>query len=151
MDQKHYNELLTLAIDREKEAMKFYSEVASLLENVSLKVIFQELATEEEGHKNLLTVFLERPELSLSFPESLDYELAEQIQFPELSISMKPSEAIALAMKKEQQAVEFYTSLANESSDPDIKEKCNELAKMESGHKSRLENLYTDIAYAESF
>jgi bifunctional DNase/RNase len=34
-----------------------------------------------------------------------DYKVAESVELPEITIDMKPADAIALAMKKEQQAV----------------------------------------------
>lgn len=151
MDYSAYQSLLKVAISREEEAFHFYTEVSALLENASLKMIFDELAQEEKAHHILLDTFLDHPELSLSFPETFDFDISQEVPFPQLSVTMKPSEAIALAMKKEQQAVEFYTRLAEQTADPQIRDKCLELAKMETIHKGKLENIYTDIAYAETF
>jgi rubrerythrin len=89
--------------------------------------------------------------MSLNFKQVADYKVSETVELPKLSLSMKPVDAIALAMKKEQQAVEFYTDLANQTNDSSIKQACLELAKMEAGHKNKLEGVYTDIAYIESF
>jgi rubrerythrin len=80
-----------------------------------------------------------------------DYGLAEKVDLPVLSVDMKPAEALALAMKKEQQAVEFYRNLAESTEDDEIKKLCLEMAGMELSHKQKLENAYTDVAYIESF
>ena len=42
-----------------------------------------------------------------------DYKVAETVDMPRLSLDMKPAEAIALAMKKEEEAMRMYLSLAN--------------------------------------
>ena len=58
-------------------------------------------------------------------------------------------DAIALAMKKEQEAMEMYQQFADASEGAKQKETFLELAKMEKGHKVRLEGIYTDIAFIE--
>ena len=77
--------------------------------------------------------------------------MAEEVELPELTESMKPADALALAMKKEQQAVEFYRRLAQNTTDNELKKLCLEMANMELNHKQKLENAYTDVAYVEDF
>jgi rubrerythrin len=64
---------------------------------------------------------------------------------------MKPADAIALAMKKELQAAEFYQELAANMSDENLKASAISLANMELAHKTKLEKAYVDIAYIEAF
>jgi rubrerythrin len=152
MDREQLLGLLDIAIEREKEAYNFYSEVAKTFKDRGLVTIFTELADEEKGHRNLLESFKQNPEkhFQMEAPEK-DYHLAEQTELPPLSTSMKPADAFALAMKKEQQAAEFYQDLAKRTSSDDVKELCLNLASMELKHKQKIENAYVDVAYVESF
>jgi rubrerythrin len=73
------------------------------------------------------------------------------MELPALTTEMKPADALALAMKKEQYAVTFYQKLAAQTDDEQVKMMLLEIANMELNHKQNLENAYTDIAYVEAF
>lgn len=62
---------------------------------------------------------------------------------------MAPADALALAMKKEEDAMNYYAGLARECDDPGLRETLLELSKMEQGHKTRLEKAFLDIGYPE--
>ncbi len=79
----------------------------------------------------------------------VDYRVAEATETPLLSMEMKPSEAIALAMKKEQESAEFYLKLAKSAVDSKLQEIFRGLVNMELGHKTRIEELFVDIGYPE--
>ncbi|HPC06800.1 MAG TPA: ferritin family protein, partial [Anaerolineaceae bacterium] len=71
----------------------------------SLKQIFLELANEEKNHRLILEGFLNHPSKPLKFSKVVDYKIADTINSPILSIDMKPADAIALAIKKEEEAM----------------------------------------------
>jgi rubrerythrin len=152
MDREQLTGLLEIAIQREIEAYDFYTKVAASFKDKALVMIFSELAQEEQSHRNLLETFLTHPEkhFEISAP-ARDYKLAEETELPALSIEMKPAEAFALAMKKEQQAAEFYRDLANRTIDDEVKDICLNLANMELKHKQKIEKAFVDVAYVESF
>ncbi len=54
-----------------------------------------------------------------------------------------------LWQKKELEAMQLYTQLATRSADPEQKRVFTELASMERGHKARLEDIYTNMAFPE--
>jgi len=152
MKTAEFERILDLGIKRETEAHKFYQEVVGKIQDKALKQIFQDLADQELGHKNMLENFKLNPEIKVKMSTpAVDFGLAETVALPELSTEMSPAEALALAMKKEQQAVEFYRYLASYTNDEEIKNLILEMANMELNHKQMLENAYTDIAYVESF
>ncbi len=152
MDKDQLIGLLEIAIEREVEAYEFYTKVASSFKDKALSVIFLELAEEEQSHRNLLENFLSNPEkhFEISAPEK-DYKLAEETELPPLSTDMKPADAFALAMKKEQQAAEFYRKLASRTNDAEVKDICLNLANMELKHKQKVEKAFVDVAFVESF
>ena len=152
MDRTQLDDLLSTAIAREVEANAFYRQVAERSANPNVRSVFAELAAEELGHKNLLEGVRRDPNLIRRFSApAADYKVAEATALPALSVDMKPADAIALAMKKEQQAVEFYLDLAARASDSELVKSLNALANMEKGHKTRLEDVFVQIGYPEVF
>lgn len=151
MEQQQYEALLEIAISREVEAYEFYRKVSERAQNVEVKGVFAELSQEELGHKNLLTQFKNDPAKVMQIQAPQDYKVAEATELPALSAKMKPADAIALAMKKEQQAVEFYRALEQNAKEPEMKAAFANLANMELGHKHRLENVFVQIGYPEAF
>ncbi len=149
MDQLEIGKLFGTAISREKEAYKFYSDVAERVSDQAVKDIFQELANDEKGHEEALWKFRADPSALMKFKAPPDYKVAETVDLPTVTAEMKPADAIALAMKKEQQAVEFYKQLADWCTDDALKATYENLSQMELGHKHRLENLFVDIGYPE--
>jgi rubrerythrin len=137
---------------RELEANAFYSRVAKSAANPDVQAVFKQLAEEEMGHFEMIEKFRADPTLSMKIgAPGQDYKLAEATELPPFSDNMKPADAIALAMKKEQQAVEFYKGLSAASTDAGLKSIFDNLANMELGHKHRLENVFVDIGYPEAF
>jgi rubrerythrin len=151
MAQPSINALLAVAIKREEEAFAFYSGVKDRMENPAIRDAFAQLAQDELGHKQFLLKCKEDPNLLSKLSAPPDYRVAEATPEPELSIRMKPAEAIALAMKKEQHAADFYRGLAAQASDPVYRDMLNGLSRMELNHKSKLESLFVDIGYPEVF
>ncbi len=152
MTSQEVEAIFAIATQRELEANAFYARVARSAKDPDVKRVFSQLADEEMGHFELLEKFRSDPTLpmKLQAPEK-DYRLAEATELPPFSDDMKPQEAIALAMKKEQQAVEFYRGLSAQATDPALKDIFDNLANMELGHKHRLENVFVDIGYPEAF
>jgi rubrerythrin len=149
---EHIKDILSMAVTREIEAYAFYKQVSEKVSDKEVKKMFKELSEEELGHRDFLEKLKNDPSMMKKIePPRTDYKVAEATELPTFSIDMKPADAVALAMKKEQQAVEFYRSMAEFSGDSEIKEKFNNLASMELNHKHRLENIFVDIGYPESF
>jgi rubrerythrin len=152
MSENNINKLIDFAIAQEHEAYAFYKAAAEKVTNPGVKQIFLELAEDENGHANLLEIYRKNKVLSEIFKtQFIDYKIAETQDMPALSIAMKPSEAIAIAMKKEQQAAELYRSFADNAINSTIKEALENLANMEMGHKHKLENAFVDVGYPEVF
>ncbi len=152
MQSNPIEELFSIATRRETEAYEFYSSAAKKIQDINVKSIFEELAREEMGHYELLEKFRIDPTLMMKIaaPAS-DWKIAESEELPKLSTDLKPKDAIALAMKKEQQAVEFYHSLSKASQDSGTRSMFDNLANMELNHKHKLENMFVSIGYPEVF
>lgn len=143
------NDLLKSAIADEEEAYAFYSEVAQRMNDKTIKKIFLDLAKDELGHKEFITKCMNDQSLLSNLPLPKDYKVSEATQEPALSVKIKPADAIALAMKKEQKAADLYKKLAAEAINPTYRTTFQGLATMELGHKTHLEEVFTDIGYPE--
>ncbi len=148
MTTDDYKKIISMAIGNEIVSYKFYKGVCDKTRDDNLKSIFFEMAEEEKKHKDILEGFLSGAK-PLQFAEATDYKVAETVDKPKLSLNMKPADAIALAMKEEEEAMRMYQGLADSSTDPEQKEMFLALSRMEKGHKAKLEDMYTSIAFPE--
>jgi rubrerythrin len=151
MDKQDFANIMDIAIAAEVEAFTFYRDVAAKVSDPEMKRLFQEFANEEQGHGKMLEKIKEHEAQSFTFAGGLDYKISEMTPLPLLAMEMKPVNAISLAMKKEEEAMNNYTQLASATDDPEKKKIFSELAKMEQGHKARMEGLYTDTAFPETW
>ncbi len=151
MNDSSYKEIITLAIRNETEAYDFYQGVANISQNKAIKSIFQEMAEQELEHRDFLQSCLDGSVKTINFKTPPDYNVSEKVEKPKLSVNMKPVDAIALAMKNEEEAVDMYQTFADISNDEEQKKLFLELVKMETSHKANLENLYTNMAFPEKW
>ena len=144
--------LFDFAIQQEIDAYNFYKAAAEKVTNAGVRQIFEELASEEEGHKSLLEHIRIDETLVGKFNElKVDYMIAEANEMPALTLDLKPAEAIAIAMKREQLAAELYRTMAPSAVNDRERLSFESLENMEMNHKHRLENAYVDIGYPEVF
>lgn len=144
-------DILEAAISREENAQVFYTRVAAACDNAYVRQLFTQLASDEQGHKAFLQGCLADPVLLQKIPVPADYKVAEATARPEPGTLTTPAAAIALAMKREQAAVEHYRQLAAVATAADYRQAFESLAAMEAGHKTQLESAFVNIGYPESF
>jgi rubrerythrin len=149
MDPESFDRLMLEAIAEEIAARDFYQQAARKVQDPNVAAIFEQLAKEENDHRNVLETFRFNPLARVEFARAQDYRVSEQEEEPPLSFEMGPKEALQLAMKKEQRAAEAYRSLAIACKDSEFGRVYLELAEMERGHKCRLEELFVNAAYPE--
>jgi rubrerythrin len=149
MKPENFRQIISFAIEGEIEAYTYYGTVAEKIEDPALKKIFSELAGDELSHRKLLEGIIARGPESLHMDESHDYKIADTLESPPLSVNLKPIDGITLAIRKELDAMQMYTQLAQVAGDSEEKKMFLELAKMEKGHKARLEDIYTNMAFPE--
>ena len=149
MNQEQYKKIIANAIQAEVEAFNYYTAVAGKAKDAALKSLFKELAEEEAKHKATLEGFLKKEPGKMHFSETQDYKVGDSLPTPALTLDLKPVDGIVIAIKKEREAMQMYTQLAQASTDGAQKKLFQELATMERGHKAKLEDLYTSVAFPE--
>ncbi len=149
MNLSEYKDIIKQAIANEVEAKKFYEDAANTLTDPHLKKLFASLAEEEKKHRDILTTIFTSNAMDRYFSESRDYKVAETVDEPELSMDMRPADAFALAMKKEEAAMKQYTEMAEMCDDDAKRQVFLDLAAMERDHKLKMESAFIDIGYPE--
>jgi rubrerythrin len=149
MNKNAFYETLIYAISNEVEAEEFYLEASRKLSDPFLKELFLRLSREEKRHQRILEGFQEKTPVDFHFKEVPDYRVSEHVERPRLSTAMKPADALALAMKNEEEAMNHYTRLADSVSDTEMKRVFYELAAMEREHKFSMEKAFVDIGFPE--
>lgn len=143
--------IISMAIDREVESYTFYRGIADKVKNKDLKELFAELAGEEKKHREVLQGMLARDISKMKFDPSHDYKVADMLPSPKLTVDMKPLDGIVVAIRKELEAMQMYTQLAAHAGDTETQFLFTQLANMERGHKARLEDIYTNMAFPEAW
>ena len=149
MNRAQYDTILKNAIQGEIAAQNFYQAAADKMKDTFLKDLFLGFVREEKKHQKILEGFQASIPEALPFDEKRDYHVAETTPDPVVSSDMTPTDAFALAMKKEEEAMNHYTNLANGCTDAKQKEIFLELAAMERDHKQKMESAFVDIGYPE--
>ena len=151
MKPEEYRKIIFNAISKEVESYSFYRSIEEKVKDAALKSTFRELAGEETKHREYLEGLLVKPMKELHFDESRDYKVSKTIERPAVTIEMKPIDGLKLAIKKEEDAMELYKGLSAAAKDADMKKMFDSLAKMETSHKARLEDIYTNQAFPEAW
>lgn len=149
MNKKTLEDIITFAIDSEIDAYNFYLAASQKMIKPAAKALFTELAEEEKSHQVILAN-LDLSELGpIPTYDLPDFGISEGVDKPNLSIDMSFADAIALAMKNEEESILLYASLANLTDNPKQKKLFQNLSDMEKGHKARLEKIYNNAVYAK--
>ncbi len=151
MTPEQFRAIISKAIENEVEAYTYYRTTSEKVKDAYLKKIFADLAGDEKGHREFLQGLLTMEPKRLNIVASKDFKIAESVATPPLSADLKPIDGIVLAIKKELQAMQMYTQLAAAQADGEQKNLFTDLAAMERGHKARLEDIYTNMAFPESW
>lgn len=149
MKPEDFRQIISQAIEGEIEAYNYYRAVAEKVQDAALKSLFGDLAADESGHREFLQRIIKKGPGSLHVEEAHDYKVADTLESPPLSMDLKPIDGIKLAIRKELDAMQMYTQLAHVAGDSEEKNTFLELAMMEKGHKARLEDIYTSMAFPE--
>ena len=149
MKPEDVKKIISTAIDREVEAYTFYHTIATKVKDKVLKDLFTELAGEEKKHREFLQAFLAKDVSSMKFAAGHDYKVGDALPSPKLTLDLSPLEGMVVAIKKELEAMQMYTQFANAAADTETQLLFSQLANMERGHKARLEDIYTNMAFPE--
>ena len=144
-------ELLDTAMYREIASQAFYVAGQSRTEDPGAKALMKELAEEEAKHsewlKNLKEKGLEKKDL---YQEKIpNLMISEYLTGSDTLEGASLQDVLVFAMKREQEALEFYSRMMGAMREEPAKHLCESLVHEELKHKLKLEMLYDDLFYWE--
>jgi rubrerythrin len=143
---KTTRDLMTIALQAEREAIRRYSQLQQKMQqfdNLPATQLFQRMVEEEKSHETLLLQWMDKlqldenadiPPVSWQDPNILSV-YNEEARDPVYS---SPYRALAFAVHNEEIAFSFYTHVAANSTDKEIREFAEVLAREELGHAALL-------------
>jgi rubrerythrin len=139
------DELLDFAINNEEEAYELYTGLAGKVDRPGMRVVFEELADEELGHKEKLLAIKEGQLMMPAKEKVLDLKISDYL----VDIEPDPNKldyqgALILAMKNEKSAFKLYTDLAETTDDEELAATLLAFAQEEAKHKLKLELEYDE-------
>ena len=142
--------VLDFAIDREQEAVDFYTDLALKVKRSDMKSLFKQFAKEEMGHKAKLQGVKRGKALLSAEKQILDLQVGDYLVADEPTEDLTYQKALILAMKKEKVSFKLYTDLAAKAPSDDLKNTFLNLAQEEAKHKLRFEVEYDNEVMAEN-
>lgn len=149
--ENEISELLQTAIYKEIASQAFYEAGQATTDDPGARALMGELAAEERRHAETLKQLEERhcrggASHSDTVPNLM---ISDHLTGGDTLDGAGLQDTLLFAIKREQQAVEFYSRLMSVLRDADARQLCERLVHDELRHKLRLETLYDDLFYQE--
>jgi len=142
MELKSFAEIVKFAISREEVAIKAYGDMGERAQFPGLKELLLELQEEEKNHKRLLENIAEGQIQDLEIKEVTDLKISDYLTEEPPTDDMTFQDLLIIAAKKEQEAVELYTTLERNADVEELKRLFQFLIQQEKAHKLKLESEY---------
>ena len=150
MDLKTVDGVLDFAIQKEQDAVDFYTTLAGKMEFEHIKSVFLGFATEEKGHKAKLQAVKAGKQMASADKEVQDLKIGDSLVEVELNTELSYQDALIVAMKAEKAAFKLYNDLASIADNASLKEVFLDLAQEEAKHKLRFEIEYDEHVLTEN-
>ena len=139
-----FEDIMSYAIEKEKEAQAFYEEASQQEKYSGAKDAFASFAKEEKKHQDLLENFSEENIEHYKIEKIPDLKRSDYLVDIDYEPGMPYSDILRLAMKREEKAVKFYTDFSERTETEGHQKLFQVLAQEESKHKLALETLLDD-------
>ncbi len=142
MDNSNFEDIIQFAIQREEDACRAYGEMSEISETPGLKELLLELQAEEKKHKELLQGITSKDIGNLESHKVVDLKISDFLTEEPPTPDMTFQDLLIFAAKKEQQAVELYTSMKAAVNSAELKKMFDFFIEQEKEHKLKLETEY---------
>ncbi len=144
-----WEEILNRAIAKEEEAYSNYHAMAKRASNPGTQTMFNELAEEEGRHKAILTKWKTGKFPGCPLSSLADLGGTSEGGDMKFDRDLTPEEAVRLAIREEERAFAFYSSLAKGLEETESRCVAERLAAEERGHRTKLERLLEEEMFRE--
>jgi rubrerythrin len=142
MDLRNYEDIIKFAISREEAAIDAYGDMSEKTKTPGLRELLLELQGEEKNHKKLLEDISEEQLASFNSEEVIDLKISDFLTEEPPSEDMTFQDLLIMAAKKEQEAVELYSKLRDDTDNEELNKLFDFLITQEKSHKLKLEKEY---------
>jgi rubrerythrin len=145
MELDEFKETIRFALEKEKEAVDFYSRSSEMTTRSGMKKAFLEMADEERNHVRMLENFRPEHVEKVHLKEIPNLKISDYLVDMDFDPGMSYQNLLILAMKREEKSHALYTEFAKKEGDPSIAKLFRLLAQEELKHKNRLEKEYDEV------
>ncbi len=139
-----FEEILAYAVEKEKESVAFYIDIAQKAAFSGAREALEGFAREEQKHQAMLENFDKEQFADYEFKWIPDLKRSDYLVDMEYEKSMAFPELLRLAMKREEKSLKLYNDLREKADKEKIQDLFKFLAQEEAGHKFKLEAIYDD-------
>ncbi|MDA3884048.1 MAG: ferritin family protein [Candidatus Delongbacteria bacterium] len=144
MKKEKFNEIIDFAVEAEKEAVEFYSDLQTKTKFTAIKDMLKEFENFERGHIVQLENIRKEGLVNLVEKEIHDLTLSDYLVEIEPTDDMSFEDIILIAMKREEAAKNLYQTFAAKMAGTEVEKLLLRLAADESEHKLKFEKIYDD-------
>lgn len=148
MQFENLNAIIDFAIEKEREAVEFYTSLSEQETFSGSKQMFVEYAQEEKKHEKLLMDLkaggLSESTENYKFKWITDIKRSDYVVDLEYHPGMPYNEILMLAMKREEKALKLYNEFLAQADTDEGKKVFKILCQEEARHKLALETMYDD-------
>ncbi len=147
MNFNSIEEIISYAIEREKEAAEFYEDVSRQEPFSGARETLEGFSNEERKHQAMLENFADNKEKITEYEYKWipDMKRSDYMVDIEYEKGMHYTDILRLAMKREEKALQLYNFLMSKTDDNNFTKLFKLLAQEEAKHKKILETLYDDF------
>jgi rubrerythrin len=148
MQFENLNAIIDFAIEKEREAVDFYTSLSKEETFSGSKQMFVEYAQEEKKHEKMLLDLkaggLTESTENYRFKWITDIKRSDYVVDLEYQPGMPYNEILMLAMKREEKALKLYNEFLDQADTDESKKIFKILCQEEAKHKLALETMYDD-------
>jgi len=140
-------EIINYAYEKEKEAAEFYEKAKNDETFAAIKEVFENFEVEERKHQAMLKGFSKDQKKLATYKlmPVTDLKISDYMTEITYKQGMGYPDLLRLAMKREEQAYNFYKNLGDQIEDEKLCKVFKVLAQEEAKHKNVLETKYDDF------
>ncbi|MDX1765121.1 MAG: ferritin family protein [bacterium] len=139
-----FEDIVKYAVEKETEAVQFYTEASRQEQYAAAKDTFLAFAEEEKKHKAMFEKFDPAAIAKYEFTNIADLKRSDYMVEAEYKQGMAYPDILRLAMKREENAKKFYDDCVRLAAQEEQKKLFQMLSQEEAKHKLALETLYDD-------
>ncbi len=149
MLDKKLEEIIDFAIEREKEAVKFYRDLQEMTKFSSKKKMLKDLENMEKGHIEILENLKNKELKDIEVPEIQDLHISDYMVAPKPEGELSYQDIISIAIKKEEASYKLYKDLAENTDNENARKLFLKLSSEEAKHKQIFEKIYDEEILSE--